>query len=147
MAHLMCYRYAIVNGQKTFATGIRKWSRHLTDFPTPKFTTLDCVQHWQSLLMDIYSHLCLTGTTIKSALIDTGPRPLTLKCLSPWGYVLDDPDIRSRADIISEVLVNVRVLATADRLTPCRWLERPCASRPGTRQARRSLAERILGQR
>ena len=44
IAHLMCYRYAIINGQKTFATGMRKWSRHLTDFPTPKFTTLDCVQ-------------------------------------------------------------------------------------------------------
>ena len=74
----MCYRYAIVNGQKTFATGIRKWSKHLTDFPTPKFTTLDCVQQWQSLLVDIYSHLCLT---IK--------------------YVLADPDITSLADIIS----------------------------------------------
>ena len=38
IAHLMCYRYAIVNGQRTFATGIRKWSRHLTDFPMHTFT-------------------------------------------------------------------------------------------------------------
>ena len=80
IAHLMCYRYAIVNGQRTFATGMRKWSRHLTEFPTPKFTTLDCVQQWHSILVDIYSHLCLTDTTIKSVLIDTGPRPFTLKC-------------------------------------------------------------------
>ena len=44
IAHLMCYRYAIANGQRTFATGIRKWSRHLTDFPTPKFVTSDSIQ-------------------------------------------------------------------------------------------------------
>ena len=30
IAHLMCYRYAIANGQRTFATGIRKWSRHFS---------------------------------------------------------------------------------------------------------------------
>ena len=135
---------AIVNGQKTFATGIRKWSRHLTDFPTPKFTTHDCVQQWHSILVDIYSHLCLTDTAIKSVLIDTGSRPFTLKCLSPWGYVLADPDTCPCADIISDVLVSVRVLAAADRLTPCRWLEMACESRPGTRRARRSLAGRIL---
>ena len=46
IAHLMCYRYAIANDQKTFATGIRTWSKHLTEFPTPKFTTLDCAQQW-----------------------------------------------------------------------------------------------------
>ena len=57
IAHLMCYRYAIVNDQKTFATGIRKWSRYLTEFPTNKFTMLDCVQQWHSILVDIYSHL------------------------------------------------------------------------------------------
>ena len=83
IAHLMCYRYTIVNDQRTFATGIRKWSRHLTDFPTPKFTTRNCVQQWHSILVDIYSNLCYTDTAFKSVLIDTGPRPFTLKCLSP----------------------------------------------------------------
>ena len=34
IAHLMCYRYAVAAGQKAFATGIRKWSKHLSDFPT-----------------------------------------------------------------------------------------------------------------
>ena len=33
IAHLLCYRYAIINNQKIFATGIRKWSRPLRDFP------------------------------------------------------------------------------------------------------------------
>ena len=36
IAHLMCYRYAVINDLKLFATSIRKWSRHLTDFPTIK---------------------------------------------------------------------------------------------------------------
>ena len=44
------------------------------------------------------------------------PAPFTLKCLSPWGHVPADPDICPRTDIISDVLVNVRVLAAADRL-------------------------------
>ena len=35
VAHLMCYRYAVLQGLKTFAHGIRKWVKHLTDFPTP----------------------------------------------------------------------------------------------------------------
>ena len=100
--HLMCHRYAIANGQKTFATAIHKCSRHLTDLPTPKFTTHDCIQQWHSILVDIYSHLCLTDTAIKSLPIDTGPRPFTLKCLSPWGYVPTDPDNCPRTDLISE---------------------------------------------
>ena len=44
IAHLMCYRYAVAAGQKTFATGIRKWSKHLTNFPSPKFKTIDWIQ-------------------------------------------------------------------------------------------------------
>ena len=56
IAHLMCYRYAVAAGQKTFAMGIWKWSKHLTDFPTPKFKTIDGQQQWRAVLMDIYSH-------------------------------------------------------------------------------------------
>ena len=140
IAHLMCYRYAIVNGQKIFATGIQKWSRHLTDFPTPKLCTAVALYTGRHL------QLCLTDTAIKSVLIDTGPRPFTLKCLSPWGYEPADPDNCPRTDLVSDVLINVCVLAGGDRLTPCRWLEMPHESRPGTRRARRSLAERILAQ-
>ena len=128
----MCYRYAMIKGQRTFATGIRKWSKHLTDFPTPKFASLDCVPQWNAILVEICSHLCLTDATVKSALIDTGPQPFTLECLSPWGCVLGDPDISSRTDMISDVLVSVRVAAVSDKLTRCHWLERTMESRPGT---------------
>ena len=67
IAHLMCYHYVVTAGQKTFATGIRKWSKHLTDFPTPKFKTIDWIQRWQVILIDIYSHLCLTGRVCQSS--------------------------------------------------------------------------------
>ena len=60
IAHLMCYRYAIINNQKTFATGIRKWSRPLKDFPTPKFSTTTEIDQWRIILEEIYGHLCLT---------------------------------------------------------------------------------------
>ena len=39
IAHLMCYRYAVLQGLKTFTNSIRKWVKHLTDFPTPRFQT------------------------------------------------------------------------------------------------------------
>ena len=41
IAHLMCYRYTMIHDLKSFATSIRKWSRHLTDFPTTRFQTPD----------------------------------------------------------------------------------------------------------
>ena len=41
ISHLMCYRYAVLQGLKTFANGIRKWVKHLTDFPTPRFPKPD----------------------------------------------------------------------------------------------------------
>ena len=139
----MCYRYAIANAQKTFATGIRKWSRHLSDFPTPKFTTPDCIKQWLSILTDTYTYLCVTYTAFK--LLDTGPHPCTLQCLSPWGGVPSDPDTCPCTDLVSDVLINVRVLACSDRLTASRWLSVHQHSRPRTRNARRSLAEPLLG--
>ena len=43
VAHLMCYRYAVLHGLKTFANAIRKWAKPLTAFPTSRFQTPD----WQ----------------------------------------------------------------------------------------------------
>ena len=97
--------------------------------------------------MDIYSHLCLTDTAIKLVLIDTGPRPFTLKCLSPWGSVSADPDINQRADIISDVLVNVRVLGAADRITPISWLKQQDSRRVNAESGHRcdqSLMMRLI---
>ena len=69
---------------------------------------------------------------MKSALIDTGPGPFTWECLSPWERVLGDPDVSSHTDMISDVLVSVRVAAVSDKLTRCHWLERTMETRPGT---------------
>ena len=92
IAHLLCYRYAIIKDQKTFATGIRKWSRILVDFPSPKFTSTTEIQQWLEILAEIYTYLCTTDERIRSALMNTGPQPFTLECRSPWGHVLNDPD-------------------------------------------------------
>ena len=87
VAHLLCYIYAIVNDQKIFATGIRKWSRRLVDFPSPKFTSTTEIQQWLEILAEIYTYLCTTDEEIRSALMDTGPHPFTLECRSTWGQV------------------------------------------------------------
>ena len=85
IAHLLCYRYAIINNQKTFATGIRKWSRTLVDFPSPKFKTHTEIEQWRDILTEIYTYLCVTDKRFRSALVQSGPRPFTLECKSPWG--------------------------------------------------------------
>ena len=144
IAHLMCYRYAIANGQRTFATGIRKWSKHLVDLPTPKFVTSDSIQQWRGILIDIYSHLCLMDESFRVSLIVTGPRPFRLQCAQPWGYVPNDPDTSvlhhttARTDHISDILIEVRVCAASNMLTPSRWLGLKL-SRPGACGAVRSL--------
>ena len=81
----MCYRYVVLQGLKTFANGIRKWVKPLTAFPTPRFQTPDWQVRCRSVLRDIYSHLCLTDMAVKTALLDSGPRPFALPCLPPWG--------------------------------------------------------------
>ena len=146
IAHLMCYRYAVAAGQKTFATGIRKWSKHLTDFPTPKFKTINWIQQWQVILMDIYSHLCVTDVSVKATLINTGPHPFTLHCLKPWGYVPGDPDTSTSADLISDILIDIRVRDTSNTLTPVSWLNQK-QSRPGMRNAAASLAVGLQAQK
>ena len=148
IAHLMCYRYAVAAGHKTFATGIRKRSKHLTDFPTPKFKTIDWQQQWRAVLMDIYSHLCLMDVSVRTALIQSGPRPFTLHCCTPWGDIPNEPsepDTGSRANIISDILFDTCILATTDKLTSCSWLE-PGYSRPGLRNVARSLVPALLEQ-
>ena len=138
IAHLLCYRYAIINNQKTFATGIRKWSRTLVDFPSPKFKTDTETQQWREILTEIYTYLCVTDETIRSALVQSGPRPFTLECKSPWGldgeYAATTTPHRC---LISDVLVDVRVAASSDKLTACTWLGTIAVKVHDTRHARR----------
>ena len=138
IAHLLCYRYAIINNQKTFATGIRKWSRILVDFPIPKFKSNTETQQWLEILADIYTYLCDTDERIRSALVETGPHPFTLKCRSPWGYDMQHPDTAPRSCLISDMLVGVRVAISSDRLTTrCRWLGTKGVALHDTRHVRR----------
>ena len=85
IAHLMCFRYAVLHGLRLFATSVRKWTRHLTEFPTGRFQTPGWQTACHAVLAEIYSHLCLSDKAVSAALIDTGPRPFCLQCPAPWG--------------------------------------------------------------
>ena len=135
ITHLLCYRYAIINNQKTFATGIRKWSRTLVDFPSPKFKTDTEIEQWREILTEIYTYLCVTDGEIRSALVHSGPRPFTLACKSPWG--LDTATTAPHRCLISDVLVDLRMAASSDRLTACSWLGTMGIKVHDTRHARR----------
>ena len=62
--------------------------------------------------------------------------PFTLHCCTPWGDIHNEADTGSRANVVNDILVDTRVLATAGRLTACTWLA-PGYSRPGLRNATR----------
>ena len=134
IAHLMCYRYAMIHDLKLFATSIRKWSRHLTDFPTTRFQTPDWQVQCRTVLTEIYSHLCLTDVSVRTALTDTGPRPFNLQCSAPWGGLCDTPGAGVRGTLVSDVLIEARVGLAAGRLTSAEWLQ-PIATRGGLRNA------------
>ena len=83
--------------------------------------------------------------SFRASFIATGPRPFRLQCAQPWGYVPNDPDTSvlhhtaARADLISDILIEVRVCVASSMLTPSKWLGLK-HSRPGTRRAGISLA-------
>ena len=85
VAHLMCFRYAVLNDLKLLATSVRKWSRHLNDFPTDSFVTYDWQVQCRSVLKDIYSHLCLNDVAVSRALFDSGPSHLFLNATRSRG--------------------------------------------------------------
>ena len=80
----------------------------------------------RTVLSAIYSHLFLTDAAIKTALVDTGPRPFDLQCSTPWGAFHDTPG--ARGTLVSDILIG--------RLTTAEWL-RPTATRGGLRDAAR----------
>ena len=127
IAHLICFCYAVINDLKLFATSVRKWSRHLTDFPIDRFNTHNWQVQCRSMLKYIYSHLCLTDVAVREALIDTGPRPFVLNCHTSWGGL---------CDIVNNVLIEARVDLAAGRLASVEWLQ-PAATHGGLRNAAR----------
>ena len=85
VAHLMCFRYAVLNNLKLFAISVR----HLTEFPIVRFVTNNCQALCRCILKDIYSHLCLNDVAVSGALVDSGPKPFVLRCQTQQGG-LDD---------------------------------------------------------
>ena len=122
IAHLMCFRYAVLHGLRLFATSVRKWTRHLTDFPTSRFQTPNWQVECRTVLTEIYRHLCLSDLAVKTALIDTGPRPFCLQCSAPWGALCDATNAILRGNLISDILIDTRVHLTAGKLRSAAWL-------------------------
>ena len=125
----MCFRYAVLNNLKLFAISVRKWSRHLTEFPIVRFVTNNWQAMCRCILKDIYSHLCLNDVTVRRALVDSGPKPFVLHCQTQQGG-LDD--------MVNDVLIETRVEMVAGRLSRTDWLQ-PTTTRGGLRNARRWL--------
>ena len=84
------------------------------------------VQQWREILTEIYTYLCVTDAGIRSTLIQSGPRPFTVECKSPWGLDREYPATTTTTPphrcLISDVLVDVRVAASSDKLKACTWL-------------------------
>ena len=120
IAHLMCYRYAVINNQKTFATGIRKWSRPLRDFPTPKFSTNTEIEQWKTILAEIYEYLCISDSEFRSTLVHSGPRPFTVAVKSPWGP--ETGTATPQRGLLNDILIDLQVAASHDRLKANTWL-------------------------
>ena len=126
----MFYHYAVI------ATSIWKWTRNLTEFLTSCFQTPDWQVVCRAVLTEIYGHLCINDMAVKTALIDTGPRPFTLQCSAPWGALCDTSNTVSRGNLISDILIDTCVHLTVGKLTSVKWLA-PGAKRGGLRNAAR----------
>ena len=108
VAHLMCFRYAVLNDLKLLAISVRKWSRHLTEFPIVRFVTHNWQAQCRSVLKDIYSHLCLNDVAVRGALVDSGPKPFVLHCQTQQGGL---------CDMMNDVLIKTHVDLVAGRLS------------------------------
>ena len=132
VAHLMCFRYAVLNDLKLFATSVRQWSRHLSDFPMDRFKTHDWQVQCQSVLKEIYGHLCIIDVAVKNALTDSGPRPFVLQCYTQQGGFCDPVNVHRT--IVNNALIETRVDLVAGRLTTAEVLQ-PTAKSGGLRNA------------
>ena len=83
------------------------------------------------MLRDIYSHLCLTDIAVKTALLESGPRPFYLSCLPPWegGGLPDVSTTEIGANLVSDILIETRVQLVAEKLAAPRWLLHVCTRR------------------
>ena len=122
IAHLMCFRYAVLHVRRLFATSVRKWTRHLTDFPTRRFQTPNWQAECRTVLTEIYSHLCLSDMAVKTALIDTGPQPFCLQCSTPWGGLCDKVSAISHENLINDILIDTCVQLATGKLRTAAWL-------------------------
>ena len=78
-------------------------------FPTSRFNTVGWESQCRSVLLEIYSHLCLTDSVVEMALRESGPRPFSLSCLPPWGGLCDVSTTGIGANLVNDILIETRV--------------------------------------
>ena len=61
----------------------------------------------------------LTDMAVKTALIDLGPRPITLHCLAPCGALHGNSSTALRGNLVSDILVETRVHLVAPDARDC----------------------------
>ena len=59
---------------------------------------------------------------VKTALLESGPRPFSLSCLPPWGGLPDASTTELGANIVSDTWIETRVQLVAEKLAAPRWL-------------------------
>ena len=90
------------------------------DFPRPKFSMNTEIEQWKSILMEIYAYLCTSDSEIRSTLVRSGPRPFTVAARLPWGPATGTAT--PQRGLLNDILVDLRVAATHDRLKANTWL-------------------------
>ena len=110
IAHLMCFRYAVLHGLRLFAISIRKWTRHLTASVT-----------WP----------------LKQHLLTQAHGPFVYNAQRRGGGGLcDTASAVSRGNLINDILIDTCVQLSTGKLRSAAWLV-PETSRGGLRNTRR----------
>ena len=82
---------------------------------------------------------------VKTALLESGPRPFSLSCLPPWGGLHDASTTELGANIVSDIciLIETRVQLVAEKLTAPSWLL-PVRTRRELRHTARRFGTALL---
>ena len=89
-------------------------------FPTPKFSTTTEIEQWKIILEEIYAYLCINDSELRSTLVQSGPRPFSVIARSPWGPATDTAT--PQRGLLNDILIDLRVAASHDRLKANTWL-------------------------
>ena len=89
-------------------------------FPHAEVSTTTEIEQWKVILAEIYAYLCISDSELRSTLVQSGPRPFTVLAKSPWGPTTDAAS--PQRGLLNDILIDLRVAASHDRLKANTWL-------------------------